>query len=221
MRLFEYLLEKNAGPELHDELLLGTASWDDPAVVESLAELKEWSNKGYLPEGVMALDPKITEPGFTQGTFAYTITGSWADGEFVQKASDPTDFSTFALPTDQTPNRRSGWVSGYMINAGSSNKDAAAKLIDFMAQPDVQKILGTASTVKGAAPDPTVFVVSAEQAKIAEEAPVYTIQDQALPGEVSNAYFSVQSQVVQGEITPEEGAKQLGEAVRKGMPSGK
>jgi raffinose/stachyose/melibiose transport system substrate-binding protein len=221
MRLFEYLLEKNAGPELHDELLSGGASWDDPAVVTSLTELKEWEDNGWLPEGVMALDPKITEPGFTQGAFAYTITGSWADAEFIQKASDPNDYSTFALPTEQTPNRHSGWVSGYMINASSANKDNAAKLIDFLTRPDVQAALqNTASTIEGTGPDPEVFVVSAEQAELAAAAPNYTIQDQALPAEVSNAYFSVQSQVIQGEITPEEGAKQLGEAVSQGFPAG-
>ncbi len=49
MRLFEYLLEKNAGPELHDKLLAGQTDWNDDAVVQSFSDLKEWADKGWMP----------------------------------------------------------------------------------------------------------------------------------------------------------------------------
>jgi raffinose/stachyose/melibiose transport system substrate-binding protein len=201
MRLFEYLLEKNAGPELHDALLAGEASWDDPAVVQSFTEFKEWEEKGWLPEGVMGLDPAQEEPGFTQGKSAYTIAGGWADSAFVQAAADPSDYGVFKLPTDQEPSRASGWVEGYMINEASPNKDDAAKLLEWLSRPA----------------DAAELPLTAEVTEIAANSPFYTIQDQAFPAELSNTYFEIQSQVLQGQLSPEDAAKQMQEAVPAGL----
>jgi len=218
MRLFEYLLEKNAGPELHDQLLAGTADWDAPQVVQAFAELKEWSDQGWLPEGVMGLDPSQEEAGFTQGKYAYTIAGGWGDTEYVQRASDPSDYGVFALPTDQDPIRQSGWVEGYMINGASPNKDNAAKLLDWLAQPETLKALGVGNTpVVGAEPDAAQYPLSAEVAEIAATSPFYTIQDQAFPAELSNSYFEVQSQVIQGQLSPEDAAEKLQQLVPAGL----
>jgi raffinose/stachyose/melibiose transport system substrate-binding protein len=222
MRLFEYLLEKNAGPELHDKLLKGTASWDDPAVEKAFTELKEWSDKGWLPKGVLGIDPADSEPGFTQGKYGATISGSWVDSTYVAKASDPKAYGVAALPTDQSTQRHSGWVEGFMINAASSTEkqDNAAKLLDFLAKPDTQKALqNTQSTV--VPPDAAQFPLSVQAAEIASKQPFYTIQDQALPADVANAYFSIQSEVIQGSVTPAEAAKQMQAAVSKGMKSSK
>lgn len=218
MRLFEYLLEKNVGPEVHDQLLVGEASWDDPGVVQSFAELKEWADKGWVPEGVMGLEPAQEEPGFTQGKYAYTIAGGWADNSYVQQADDPSDYGVFVLPTDQDPVRHSGWVEGYMINAASAHQDEAAQLLDWLSQPETLKALGTTNTsVVGAEPDPDEFPLSAEVAEIAASAPFYTIQDQAFPAELANTYFEIQSQVVQGQLSPEDAAAQMQEAVPAGL----
>lgn len=218
MRLFEYLLEKNAGPELHDALLAGEASWDDPAVVKSFEEFKEWEEKGWLPEGVMGLDPAQEEPGFTQGKSAYTLAGGWADSAFVQAATDPSDYGVFKFPTDQEPSRASGWVEGYMINEASPNKDDAAKLLDWLSRPETLKALNVGNTpVIGAEADPAELPLTAEVTEIAANSPFYTIQDQAFPAELSNTYFEIQSQVLQGQLSPEDAAKQMQEAVPAGL----
>lgn len=218
MRLFEYLLEKNAGAEKHDQLLAGEASWDDPAVVQSFTEFKEWADKGWMPEGVMGLEPAQEEPGFTQGKYAYTIAGGWADNSYVQQAEDPSDYGVFELPTDQEPNRHSGWVEGYMINAASPNQDDAAELLNWLSQPETLKALGIGNTsVVGAEPDADEFPLSAEVAEIASASPFYTIQDQAFPPELANTYYEIQSQVLQGQLSPEDAAAQMQEAVPAGL----
>lgn len=216
MRLFEYLLEKDAGPTLHDKLLAGTASWNNPAVVQAFTELRDWATKGWLPQGVMGLDPAVTEPGFTQGKYAYTIAGAWVTSE-IQKASDPSQYGTFALPTDRTPNRHSGWVEGFMMNAASKNQAGSAKLLNFLSEASTQKAIGnTSSTVKGAGPSAQTNPLSVENAKIGASAPFYTIQDQALSAEDANGYFTIQSQVVQGAITPTAAAAQMQQVMVKG-----
>jgi raffinose/stachyose/melibiose transport system substrate-binding protein len=218
MRLFEYLLEKNVGPSTHDKLLTGKASWDQKGVVTAFTELKQWADKGWMPQGVMGLDPAITEPGFSQGKYAYTIAGGWVDASDVQKASDPSAYGIFPLPTDQSQERTSGWVEGYMINKASPNQDDAAKLLNWLAQPSTLKELNvTNTTIKGAEPDATKFPLSAQLSKIAATTPFYTIQDQAFPAKLANTYFDIQSKVVQGQLSPADAAKQMQAAVPSGL----
>ncbi len=215
MRLFEYLLEHTAGPELHDKLLTGAESWDRPEVVEAFTLFKKWQDKKWVPEGALGLDPADIEPGYVQGKTAYTITGPWTEAAAILAAKkSPAGFGTFELPTDKTPARHSGFVEGYMINAKSGNADKAAALIDFLVQPATQKALQiSASTVKGAEPDPKALPLSAEWAQKYGGNPFYTIQDQAFPKKQADQYFSVQSDLLQGSVKPDAAAKKMQEIV--------
>lgn len=215
MRLYEYLLEHTAGPELHDKLLTGAESWDRPEVVEAFALFKKWQDKKWMPQGALGLDPADIEPGYVQGKTAYTITGPWTEAQAILSAKKPSSaFGTFELPTDQQPSRHSGFVEGYMINAKSGNADKAAALIDFILQPEAQKAMQiTASTVKGAEPDPKALPLAAEWSTKYAGNPFYTIQDQAFPKKEADQYFSVQSDLLQGSMTPQAAAKKMQEIV--------
>jgi len=101
-----------------------------------------------------------------------------------------------------------------MINAKSGNSDKAAALIDFIIQPATQKALQvTASTVKGAEPDPKTLPLAAEWAQKYGSNPFYTIQDQAFPKKQADQYFSVQSDLLQGSVAPDAAAKKMQEIV--------
>lgn len=215
MRLFEYLLEHTAGPDLHDKLLTGAESWDRPEVVEAFTLFKKWQDKKWMPQGALGLDPADIEPGYVQGKTAYTITGPWTEAQSILSAKkNPAGFGCFQLPTEKTPARHSGFVEGYMINAKSGNPDKAAALLDFIVQPEVVKALQiTASTVKGAEPDPKALPLSAEWAEKYGSNPFYTIQDQAFPKKQADQYFSVQSDLLQGSMAPDAAAKKMQEIV--------
>jgi raffinose/stachyose/melibiose transport system substrate-binding protein len=215
MRLFEYLLEHTAGPELHDKLLTGDESWDRPEVVEAFTLFKKWQDKKWVPEGALGLDPADIEPAYVQGKTAYTIVGPWTEASAILAAKkSPSAFGNFELPTDQQPSRHSGFVEGYMINAKSGNPDKAAELLDFLSKPETQKALqNTASTVKGAEPDPKALPLSAEWAQKYGSNPFYTIQDQAFPKKQADQYFSVQSDLLQGSVKPDAAAKKMQEIV--------
>lgn len=211
MRLFEYLLETSTGPELHDKLLSGAESWDRPEVVQAFTMFKKWQDKKWIPEGALGLDPSDIEPQYVQGKTAYTVTGTWTEAGVILPSKKPeSDFGTFLLPTGHTPNRHSGFVEGYMINASSGNKDKAADLLNFLIQPATQKALQiTSSTVKGAEPDKAKLPLSAEWAEINKTSPFYTVQDQAFPKQQADQYFSVQSSILQGSISPSAAAGKM------------
>ena len=215
MRLYEYLLETSAGPELHDKLLTGEETWDRPEVVTAFTNFKKWQDKKWIPDGALGLDPADVEPWYVQGKTAYTITGPWTEAQAIQSAKkDSADFGVFQLPTDQTPLRHSGFVEGYMINAKSGNPDKSAELLDFIVKPETQKALKvTASTVAGAEPDQKELPLSYQWSQGPGKQPFYTIQDQAFPKKVADQYFSIQSDVLQGKTSPAEAAKQMQSAV--------
>jgi raffinose/stachyose/melibiose transport system substrate-binding protein len=101
-----------------------------------------------------------------------------------------------------------------MINAKAGNVDKAAALIDFIVQPATQKAMQvSASTVKGAEPDPKTLPLSAEWSQKYGGNPFYTIQDQAFPKKQADQYFSVQSDLLQGSVKPDEAAKKMQEIV--------
>ena len=215
MRLFEYLLETAAGPDLHDKLLLGAESWDRPEVVTAFTNFKKWQDKKWMPAGALGLDPADIEPAYVQGKTAYTITGPWTEAQAIQSAKkDESGFDVFELPTDQTPVRHSGFVEGYMINARSGNPDKAAELLNFIMQPDTQKALKvSASTVQGAEPDQASSPLAYKWSQGPGKNAFYTIQDQAFPKQQADQYFAVQSDILQGSISPAEAAKKMQDVV--------
>ena len=219
MRLFEYLLETSAGPDLHDKLLTGAESWDRAEVVTAFTNFKKWQDSKWLPNGALGLDPSDVETDYVTGKAAYTLTGTWTEAQGIQAAKkSSSDFGTFLLPTDQSTKRHSGFVEGYMISAKTGNADKAAALIDHLLLPESQKALAiTASTVTGAEPDKAKLPLSYEWTEISKTSPFYTIQDQAFPKKRADQYFSVQSDVLQGKMSPADAAK--ADADRRGRPA--
>ena len=215
MRLFEYLLETSSGPELHDKLLLGEETWDRPEVVTAFTNFKKWQDKKWIPEGALGLDPADIEPTYVQGKTAYTITGPWTEAAAIQTSGkDESGFGVFQFPTDQTQVRHSGFVEGYMVNAKSGNMEKAAELVDYIVKPETQKALKvSASTVAGAEPDQSTAPLAYEWGQGPGKEPFYTIQDQAFPKQQSDQYFAIQSDLLQGKITPEEAAKKMQDVV--------
>jgi raffinose/stachyose/melibiose transport system substrate-binding protein len=215
MRLYEFLLEHSAGPELHDKLLTGEESWDRPEVVEAFTLFKKWQDQKWIPDGALGLDPSDIEPAYVQGKAGYTITGPWTEAQAIQAGKkDSADFGVFQLPTDQNPQRHSGFVEGYMINARSGNAEKAAELVNHLLQPATQKALQiSASTVKGAEPDPKTAPLAYEWSQGPGQQPFYTIQDQAFPKQQADQYFTIQSDILQGKVDPAGAAKRMQEVV--------
>jgi raffinose/stachyose/melibiose transport system substrate-binding protein len=184
-------------------------------VVTAFTNFKKWQDRKWMPQGALGLDPADIEPSYVQGRTAYTITGSWTEVQAIQAAGKKSaDFGTFQLPTGQTPARHSGFVEGYMVNARSGNRDKAAALIDFLVQPATLKELGlTNSPVTGAEPDKAKLPLSAQWVEINKASPFYTIQDQAFPKQQADQYFTVQSELLQGQTTPAAAAKRMQEIV--------
>lgn len=215
MRLFEFLLEVTAGPELHDALLLGEETWEQQAVVDAFDLFLGWDQRGWITEGALGVSPADAEQSFVQGTSAYTISGPWIETQYIAPSGQPReDFATFLLPTGHDQVRHSGFIEGLMISATCGRPDDAAAVIDHIIRPEVQAALqNTQSATLAAAPDQEQFPLSAQWARIREESEIYTIQDQAFPKAVADSYFALQSSVLQNDVVPQQAARDMQQIV--------
>jgi raffinose/stachyose/melibiose transport system substrate-binding protein len=215
MRLTEQLLEHFAGPELHDKLNALEASWNDPAVVNTFAKLKEYTEKGYFPKGYSLLDPQEAEALMYQEAGGMINEGTWFDGTINTQGFDNNDFEVFAFPTEQTPPRASVFAEMFQINAEASaaQQEAAIKLGEYLTSVDVvnkyAEQYGTPATLNVAFSDQTPHM---KQLLDTSTEGGFLITDQALPQEVAQKLFEAQDKVALKEWTPEKAAEEMAKA---------
>lgn len=215
MRWVEQLIELYGGPELHDKLNALEASWDDPAVVQTFAKLKEWSDKGYFEKGFITLDPQEAETPLYSAQQGFALEGAWVDLSFAQAGADPNQFGIFKFPNDQQPVRMSSFAEMFQINGSSDPKvqEAAVKLGEYITG---QEVVDQYIDQYGS-PALKQFKTSAQSPHTSEMAGMigegnFLIADQALPQTVVQKLFEAQDAVVLNEWTPEQAAKEIQKA---------
>jgi len=213
MRFFEWFLEMTAGPAEHDQLRSTEISWNTSSVVDAFAILQKWAANKWLPAGVMGLDPTQVEAEFAGGQGAMALDGQWIEQNIVAAKMPQASYGTFIPPTDQTPLRFSGFTEGLFITSESAKTTDAEELLNFFTSVSSQQLDQNAYTdVLGVPPIPG-YVGTAQWAKWLAQYPHYVIQDQSLSTTLINAYFNIQSNVVQGSQTPKEAAAAMQQAV--------
>ncbi|MEU5027511.1 ABC transporter substrate-binding protein [Streptomyces milbemycinicus] len=214
MRLFEYLLETTAGPDLHDKLLLGEASWKNSAVYDAFGLFKRWVDKKWVPDGFLGIKPDDADNYLLKGTGAFLITGQWEEVAINASGKDKSLFDVFVLPTDQSKLRMSGWTEGFFIAEASPNKDNTAKLYDFLLTPGAQRTFASFRTpVNGITADAKTFPLNTKWLEYGKKYEHYTIQDQAFPKDVADSYFEIQSDIAQGKASAREAGARMQDAV--------
>jgi raffinose/stachyose/melibiose transport system substrate-binding protein len=213
MRFFEWFLEMTAGPAEHDKLRNTQASWNTSSVVDAFAILQKWAAKKWLPSGVMGLDPTQVEANFAGGQGAMALDGQWIEQNIVAAKMPQGSYGTYIPPTDQTPLRFSGFTEGLFVTSESAKSADAEKLLNFFTSVSSQQMTQNAyTTVQGVPPIPG-YTGTAQWTKWLAQHDHYVIQDQSLSTSLANAYFSIQSNVVQGSQTPAAAAAAMQKAV--------
>jgi ABC-type glycerol-3-phosphate transport system substrate-binding protein len=126
----------------------------------------------------------------------------------------PSSYGTFIPPTDQTPLRFSGFTEGLFITSESSKADAAGELLNFFTSVSSQQLDQNAYTDVLGVPAIPGYVGTAQWAKWLAQYPHYVIQDQSLSTNLANAYFNIQSNVVQGSQSPKDAAAAMQQAAQ-------
>lgn len=133
------ILHSVVGAELYggdafvDTALQDTDAFTSPEFVDSVAAVEDLMP--YYPDDPAGVSYTDTQVLFTQEEAAMFIGGSWEAGYF-ESTNPELEFGAFPMPLREGsgPGLVSAFVDGsYGVNAKSGNKEAAYKLVEFMA----------------------------------------------------------------------------------------
>lgn len=138
-------------------------NYDQPQFQQTIAWYKGLIDKGYMPS-VAQVTGQDSSSIFTAGKYAMVTNGSWN----TNALAGSKDVQVGLAPTPVGPSgKRASMYNGLAdsIWAGSKNKPAAAKWVEFLGSPDCQNIVGDKSVVFPAIPSGTEKAQAAFKAK--------------------------------------------------------
>lgn len=213
MRVWEYFLEMHAGAQLHDDLIYMRTSWENQAVVDAFATWKKWVDNKWVNEGFLGMAPDDADTMLVDGTGAMLLTGPWEENN-IRAANLPADqFGLFVGPTDQPSVRFSSFAEQWMIPKDGKNRDKVAEVINAYIQVDTQKALLASSPATVGALDTTNAPLGGQVFDLLNSHETFLVLDQAMPQEITNAFFAQQASVSTGSTSPEDAAKAMQQAI--------
>lgn len=217
MRFVELLVEHYAGAELHDQLNTFEESWENEAVIKAFAKYQEFCEKGYFPTGFLTADPNDTLMAMGTGKAAMDIQGQWQDGKVLQEGLDITNYGNFAFPSGGS-NRLSAFTEMTQFNANLNDAEleASVRFMDYYYNDENSVTYAEYYNLplpKVGAPMPEGQPNVPEMLETGNINGTFTITDQAFPTEVADVLFNVQDAIANGQMTPEEGAKNIQDAI--------
>ena len=211
MRLLDSLIETKCGVKLTGELTSLKADWaKTPCVTAAFTDLKLWTDK-YINKSLMSVNNAAADTLFSTGKSAMQIEGDWFTGVLANFKLDSKNYGVFPFPTGTS--RTFGFAEAIYMNASSTHKDEAAKVLDYLSSDAGQKILNPAmggfsvnKNVKMAAPNnlDNDWVAINNSAK-----GVYLPNDQTFPLVVTTEYWRIQNLVAIGTMKPAAAGKAM------------
>ena len=110
MRIVQALIEKYAGSEVHDRLLVLEEDWTHPAVIQAFTKYKEWVDKGFFPDGFLTALPGETQLLVYAGEAAMDIQGPWYETNIIRDGQDINNYGFFPMPLTDGANRMSAFI---------------------------------------------------------------------------------------------------------------
>jgi raffinose/stachyose/melibiose transport system substrate-binding protein len=203
----------HAGAQLHDDLIYMNTSWENQAVVDAFATWKKWVDNLWVNEGFLGVAPDDADKMLVDGTAAMLLTGPWEETN-IRAANLPAEnFGLFVGPTDQPSVRFSSFAEQWMVPNDGDNKDKVAEIINAYIQPETQKTLLASSPATVGALDTTNAPLGGQVFDLLASHETFLVLDQAMPQEITNAFFAEQASVSSGSTSPEDAASAMQQAI--------
>jgi raffinose/stachyose/melibiose transport system substrate-binding protein len=139
--IFSLFVNNAVGKEKLEQLISGAASWDDPAIVESIKTFfVDASKAGFLLPSVNAVNYDDSTNFFVSGQAGMMVTGTWQIATITENAKFKPGWFFLPKKGGGDPLPPAGLGSGYFVSAKSANADAAKKYISFLFDPANAKL---------------------------------------------------------------------------------
>ena len=211
MRLLDSLIEFKCGAKVAVELTSLKADWaKTPCVTAAFTDLKLWTDK-YINKSLMSVNNSAADTLFASGKSAMQIEGDWFTGQIAGFKLDSKNYGVIPFPTGTS--RIYGFAEAIYMNASSTHKDEAAKVLDYMSSEAGQKILNPA--MGGFSVNKNVKAANANNldnnwvAINAAGKGVYLPNDQTFPLVVTTEFWRIQNLVAIGTMKPSAAGKAM------------
>jgi raffinose/stachyose/melibiose transport system substrate-binding protein len=220
--LLSMALSSDIGSEGLNSLLNGSKSWNSAEVVSALKVWQDFNKAGYLPKSPTSVDYDTSTASFYSGEAAMIPTGSWLVAEIDNNAKFEAGYIPFPSP-DGPGIFTGGLGSGPFVSAGTKNRDAALKFVNFLASPEHGRwTVENLATIPPQPVDTKGLKVSPLFAKVLKDTETlstssdFGVNIDVLTTDKFNEtmYDGVQA-VLTGQQTPEEVAAELQQAAEK------
>ena len=216
----EPLMIKSVGTERLIKMYNGEESWNNPDVIAAVAAFQNMVTKNYFDPNAAALGNDEVKTNFIAGKYAFYQNGSWNCGD-IDKSENPAKFQAGLFPVLNPDN-----ASLYELIGGPNNTLAVTATTEHKEEAvaaafELGRAMSDADYKKGAnlpcwAPDPEAQVsdLVASVADIAAKAEgMVLFGDNFLSADQANTYLDFIGLAYAGEISPEEFAQGMDDAL--------
>lgn len=141
--VFQALMANNSSAEdVQNWILQKSGTFDNQAAQDAASTLQDWNNKGYMPEGVNAVDASTALSRFCNGEGLFFPSGNWNLDTVAKALGDDVQFFAFPGATSEDePNVAANAGAFYGIPVNAKNRDAAAAFLDYTQSAEAQQII--------------------------------------------------------------------------------
>lgn len=211
---YQALMTNAGGAEAVQSWILQNAgaTFDTDAAVTAAKTLQSWSESGYLPNDVNALDASTALGRFTAGEGLFFPSGNWNVAAVSEAMGDSAGFFAFPGTTESDPATAAlNGATAFGIPANAKNKNAAAAFLDYLTSEEARQIVIDNS---GYAPAGEGDMPASDDALVTEMLSVYggLMENGATTDFINNATAGIQAStlipnfqlLLDGSISPED-----------------
>ncbi len=221
---YDYLVYNYCGPEAREKATFERDgfSWEDQCFVDAAERIVEFVENDYFPPGFNGMSPDDANSLFFTDQAGFDASGSWLVG--IAKGAAPEGFQLKLLPWPSPPdalyptNNGEAWVAGtdvWAVSASSENVEICAKFLNGIGErgDSFAAAIGSLPITPGYTPEDPDLAKIAEQASNAKY--VMPSGDRAVPASMAEYWKDNLQLLSAGELTPEEFAQAMADAVQK------
>ncbi|XID91991.1 ABC transporter substrate-binding protein [Paenibacillaceae bacterium WGS1546] len=226
------VLANEMAPGLVYEAEAGRVSWTDPSLVQAMDYWKQLFDKGIMQKGALgAVQYPDSKDKWVKGEAAMILLGTWNNPHMSKTFMEgvkpglglETDYEYLPMPfPDFNGDGQSGRLvvstDGWAMNNGKNNKEAAWKVLEWFASPEMQKIYTDQlllPSIKGVEMQDSDLTFDSQKAALkmeTEDLDVSAGKRELDYPEIKTALADALQGVATGELTPEKAMEHVQKA---------
>ncbi len=219
MWYYDVLALRTAGSQLCNEALAGKASFDSPEFIDAAKKLVELTKAGAFGPNTMSVSWDNANVDFAQGKGAMLFNGNWVTGNVNAESSAvkgkivAKKFPVMSDGKGTATEYFGGAGDGYMINSETKDPQLAADVLFFLCEKLAFDMYEQNTGLPGwnvSVDESKISPLTKEISDMTKDSTGWTLWwDVFLEGAAADTHKNLVVELMAGEVTPENFAKEM------------